>query len=529
MRVDSAWFSQYNEGKFAAKPAEKQEEMLMSTQLAAFQEKLKELNYYDRVCTLLSWDLYTQTPREGFEGMADAMTFFSTKAFEISTSDEFLQLLSDLRNSDEYTTLDEGMQFTIRTMLRDLVKERRIPKDFYEEFTALTSASMKAWEDAKRSADYSVFAPYLAKIIDMTIQRAAYTDPGKEVYDVLLDQYEEGMDSASIDRVFEELKEGLLPLLDRILSSEQPKTTIYDTVYDPDAQKKVQKLLLEYIGFSFDAGTTGESEHPFTTGFDRHDVRVTNHFRPHDPVGPMFSAIHEGGHAIFDQNTAPELEGTAADSCSHMGLHESQSRFMENILGRRKSFWIPIWPKVQELLPDLKKISLDEFVREINHVKNSFIRTEADEVTYCLHVILRYEIEQEIFRNHARVEDLPDMWNEKMQAYLHLTPENDAQGILQDMHWSDGSFGYFPSYLLGSIYDGMFLEAMEADLGDIDELLENGKISVIREWLSEKIHRYGNLRTSKEVLQAVCGKELSAKPLLRYFTEKYTAVYNISG
>ena len=498
-----------------------------SQELAAFLEKLRELNYYDRVCTLLSWDMYTQTPRAGFEGMADAMTFFSTKAFELSTSDEMLDLLKTIRESSEYDSLDEGMRFTVDRMLRDLEKNRRIPKDFYEEYVSLLSTGMKAWEDAKRSSDYSVFSPCLKEIIEKTIRKAEYTDPGKEVYDVLLDEHEEGMDSATIDRVFGQLKEGLLPLLRRILDAPQPETTIYDYVYDPDAQRKVQKLLLEYIGFSFEAGTTGESEHPFTTSFSRNDVRVTNHFRPHDPIGPMFSAIHEGGHAIFDQNTDPSLEGTEAEDCSNMGIHESQSRFFENILGRRKSFWIPVWPDIQELLPPLKNITLDEFVREINHVKNSFIRTEADEVTYCLHVILRYEIEQEIFRNHAKVEDLPDLWNRKMQSYLLLTPENDAEGILQDMHWSDGSFGYFPSYLLGSIYDGMLLEKMEEELGDIDEILSAGKISIIKEWLTQKIHRFGNLRKPKEMLLAVCGREPDAQPLLKYFTEKYTRVYNL--
>ena len=235
----------------------------------------------------------------------------------------------------------------------------------------------------------------------------------------------------------------------------------------------------------------------------------------------MFSAIHEGGHAVFDQNSDSALKDTEAESCRYMGVHESQSRFFENILGRRRSFWVPVYPKIQELLPALKNVSLDEFVDDINYVHNSFIRTEADEVTYCLHIIIRYEIEQEIFRNHRKVEELPALWNKKMQDYLFITPENDAQGILQDMHWSDGAFGYFPSYLLGNIYDGMFLEAMENDLGPIDPILERGDIAVIRSWLNEKIHRYGSLRLPRQVIEEVTGRELSAKPLLRYFEKKH--------
>ena len=486
-----------------------------------FLKKWEELGYYRRACTLLSWDMYTATPRGGHPGMADAMTFFGTKAFELSTSDAFYHLLKELKDSGEYDALSEGMRFTVRTMLRDLEKDRRIPKEFYRDYLALQSKSMRSWEEAKRSSDYSLFGPDLDGLIRMTKEKCGFTDPGKEPYNVLIDLYEEGMDTDTIDRVFAQLKEGLLPMLEQILAKPQPKSRIYEGTYDPDAQKKVQQLLLEYIGFSFENGTVGVSEHPFTTSFSPRDVRVTNHYYEHDPISSMFSAIHEGGHAIFDQNVDPALADTAAQECPYMGLHESQSMLFENILGRRKSFWVPVYPKIQELLPDLQDISLDEFVQEINHVQCTPIRTQADEVTYCLHIILRYEMEQEIFRGGAKVEDLPRLWNEKTKQYLHFVPENDAQGILQDMHWSDASFGYFPSYLLGSIYDGMFLDAMRADLGDIDSLLENGQIAVVRGWLNEKIHRFGALRLPGEVIKEVCGRPLDAEPLLRYFREKY--------
>ncbi len=486
-----------------------------------FRAYLNEMNYYRRANILFSWDMYTATPRKGYQGMADALTFFSTKYFELSTSDELLGLLQEMKKPENYDGLDAGWRYTVDHMLEDMEKDRRIPKDFYEEFVATSSKSMQAWEDAKNASDFSIFAPYLAKLIKMTKEKCAFTDPGKEVYEVLLDQYEKGMDSAAIDRAFDELKKGLLPLLDRILAVPQPVSRIYEGTYDVDSQKKVQDLLLDYIGFRSDSGATAESMHPFTTGFSRWDVRVTNHYHEHDPISAMFSAIHEGGHAIFMQNVDPALEGTAADDCCYMGIHESQSRFFENILGRRKSFWLPIYDKVQELLPDLRDISIDEFVREINHVQNSFIRTEADEVTYGLHVILRYEMEKAIFRDNVPVDQLPALWNQKMQEYLHLTPANDAEGILQDMHWSDASFGYFPSYLLGSLYDGMFLDAMVADLGDIDAILARGEIAKIREWLNTKIHQYGSLRLPKDVLANVCGKELTAEPLLRYFNSKY--------
>lgn len=257
---------------------------------------------------------------------------------------------------------------------------------------------------------------------------------------------------------------------------------------------------------------------------------MTNHYYETEPLSAMFSAIHEGGHAIFEQNVNPEYDNTVAGSCCYMGVHESQSRFYENILGRNINFWKPIYEKLGELLPQFKNVTLEAFEREINRVENSMVRTEADEVTYCFHIILRYEMEKAIFYDHVPVEKLPELWNQKMQEYLHITPKNDAEGILQDVHWSDGSFGYFPSYLLGSIYDGMYLEKMEEELGSVDEILADGRIGEITKWLNEKIHWYGSTRTPKEVIAAVCGKEVSAQPLRALHEEKiHETVWTFRG
>ncbi len=499
----------------------------MSDTLNRFQALYDRLNHIQRAISLMSWDLYTATPKNGFEEMSATMTYFSTEHFSLSTSEEFGALVAALNEPEEYEQLDEGMRFTVHHLARELEKQRRIPKEFHEAFSRLQSHSMRAWQEAKQAADYSLFAPYLEQLIDMTIQSCAYTDPGRETYDVLLDRFEEGMDAATIDRVFAELKEGLLPLLDRILAAPQPDSSLLRGHYDIHAQERVQRLLFDYIGFSMNAGVAATSEHPFTAGFSRNDVRITNHYYEDNPISAMSTAIHEGGHGILEQNVSPALQNTAAAGCCYMGIHESQSRFFENILGRNRNFWLPIYAEIQTLLPDLGRVPLDVFCREINHVQNSFVRTEADEVTYCLHIILRYEIEQAIFRDHVPVAELPALWNRKMQAYLHITPPNDAFGILQDMHWADGMFGYFPSYLLGSIYDGMFLDALEKELGPVDALLADGRIKTITGWLNEKIHRYGSLRPPKQVIREVCHEELSAKPLLRYFEKKYTELYQL--
>lgn len=499
----------------------------MSETLEKLKKYLEEKSQYDHVTTLLYWDMETGTPKEGLAGHVDAMTYFSTKAFEMGTSKELGEMLETLSKPEEFGQLDDTMKFIVTRMKRDMDKEKRIPAERYEAYVRAQAEAGNAWREAKNASDYSIFVPHLKNMITMTAELAGYTDPGKEVYDVLLDNYEEGMDSATVDRLFDELKKELIPLVKQILAAKQPENGKFQGNFDVNAQKEVQWMLLDYIGFSREKGTVGETEHPFTLNFCSKDVRVSNHYYEKEPLSAMFSAIHEGGHGIFEQNVNPDYDNTVAGSCYYMGVHESQSRFYENILGRNKNFWLPIYEKLGQLLPQFQEISLDEFYREINHVKNSLIRTEADEVTYCFHIILRYEIEKAIFREHVAVEDLPELWNEKMREYLGIVPANDAEGILQDMHWSDGSFGYFPSYLLGSIYDGMYLDTIEKELGSVDELLAAGKISEITKWLNEKIHWYGNTRTPKEVMEKVCGTEVSAEPLIRYFKKKYTEIYEL--
>ncbi|MBR5712211.1 MAG: carboxypeptidase M32 [Lachnospiraceae bacterium] len=500
----------------------------MSEQLNRFKEYIRKMEQLDATVSLLYWDMRTIMPRESFALHQDLMSNYQTEHFRLATSDELFDMLNALSRPAEWEQLDDDWKFIVSTMKEDIERDRRIPEETYTRMVREQAESERAWEDAKRASDYSIFAPHLAKMIEIVKEIKSYTHPELEVYDALVGTYEKGMDTATIDRIFDELKEGLVPLVRKILAAKQPDDSKFRVTYDTDAQHKVQKLLLTYIGFDWNKGTTSESEHPFTLNLSSSDVRVTNHFRTDDAIDPMFSAIHEGGHAIFEQNIKPELDGTVGGSCNYLGIHESQSRFYENILGRNINFWVPIYADIQRLQPELAKVSLEEFAREINHVRSSMIRTASDEVTYCLHIILRYEMEKAIFREGAKVEDLPALWNKKMEELLGVVPQNDAEGILQDMHWSDGSFGYFPTYLLGSIYDGMFLEAIEADLGPVDTLLRDGRIREITAWLNKKIHVYGSTRLPKEVLKAVCGREATAQPLLKYFREKYEKYYELA-
>ncbi len=491
------------------------------TAIEDFNKYIGKRRVLSHACDLLYWDIKTLAPKKARESAADDMAYYSSEIFALDTSDELYGILQKLNEEDTFNSLPDYMQYVAKTMLEDYTRSKRIPPDFYAEHVKITNASAIAWEDAKRTNDYALFAPHLKAVIESTRKMLEYTDPGKDPYEALLDSFEKGMDSATIDKLFEELKDDLIPMIREINSRRRNVSPAFSEYFDPDAQKKVQDMLLSYIGFDFERGCVGESEHPFTMTLSYDDVRVTNHYYPNDVIDSMFSAIHEGGHAVFEQNVNPDYADTIAGGCRHMGIHESQSRFYENILGRNRNFWIPVYDKLGEILPHFKEIPLDDFYAAINDVKSSLIRTSADEVTYCLHIIIRYEIEKAIFKDNIDLDTLPALWNDKMEHYLGIRPSDDAHGILQDMHWSDGSFGYFPSYLLGSIYDGMFLEALESELGSVDDILKAGRIKDITAWLNRNIHQYGSTRTPKEVIEAVCHRPLSAKPLLNYFHKKY--------
>ena len=499
----------------------------MEKLLNDFKEYRKVMDRYAEAVEMITWDIQTGAPKDSIDHKIESMGFFSGEIFRMSTADIYGEYLEELSKPENFEKLDDAMKLTVKRESRDYVRFKRVPADFYQEYTKTGAKSEQAWEEAKEANDFEIFRPYLDKIIKMTKEYVHYMEPDEDTYEVLLDMYEEGMDSASIEKIFDELKEGLLPLLDRIKAAPEPDLSSIEGKYDIAGLKKVQDMLLEYIGFDFNCGATGESMHPFTTTLCPGDIRVTNSYDETNPLDSMFSAIHEGGHAIFEQNIGKEYEGTSAAMVNMMGLHESQSRFFENVLGRNINFWKPVYGKLREILPQFKNVDMDTFEKAVNYVKAGFIRTQADEVTYCMHIILRFEMEKAIFRDNVPTEELPELWKQKHFELLGVMPPDDGKGILQDMHWSDGSFGYFPSYLLGSVYDGMFLDALKEQLGDVDEILAEGRIKDITKWLNDNIHHYGSLYNSKEVLERVCGKEVSAEPLLRYFREKYERIYNL--
>ena len=502
----------------------------MTTKFNELMEFRKEIKLFDNVATLINWDMETTTPALGMDTMVETIGVMSGKAFEMRVSDRMEKLLNDIFESGEFEQLDEYMQKAVKEMKREFDFNKRVPVDFYSEYVSHTAKAQEVWRKAKKSNDYLMFKPYLEKNIEYTKKLYEYMrGEGKGNYDSMLDDYERGMDMETIDKLFGELKEELMPLINAIASKPQPLCDKFKRKVDVNRQREFSRYLLEYIGFDFERGVMGESEHPFTTKFDRNDVRVTNHYHENDVISGIFSIIHEGGHGIFEQNVDSRFDNTPFAGCCHLGLHESQSRFFENILARNINFWKPLMPKFYELFPEFSDVTLDELYHEINRVQNGLIRIDSDEVTYCFHIILRYELEREIFNGDgAVIDELPALWDKKMLEYLFIKPENDADGVMQDVHWSAGLFGYFPSYLLGSIYDGMFLEKLTEDLGSVDEILAEGRIKEITKWLNENIHKYGGYREPKEVIESVCGREMSVKPLVNYFKNKYAEVYELS-
>ena len=483
------------------------------TKLLNYLQNIADTSY---IATLMHWEMDITAPKKSLDYLIDVKTKVELKAFELSTNQEYKQLLDDVLNSPEFSSLTIEEQRFLQELSDDYEKDERVPADFFEEYSSLSSKSNAVWVEAKQKKDYQIFKPYLEKIIDMTKKYYSYRYPNTEnLYDCMLNEYETGMTSDKIDKLFTELKQEIIPIVKNLKVTKIGSPQIS---YTKEELLDIASYLLDYIGFDNERGALGIYPHGYTCKLNDNDVRITfsNNKSIFDHV---CTVIHEGGHGIFEQSIGKNLSKYPIYDIGKYALHESQSRFFENILGRNINFWIPIY---NELKPKLKlDIPVEDFVSYLNKPEPSFIRTEADELTYCLHIILRYEIEKDLFNGKITTDELPTIWNQKMQEYLGIEVTNDADGILQDVHWSQGSFGYFPSYLIGSILDGMLIEAVEENVGKIDELLRTGNIKKITQYLQENIHQSGGAYTIEEITNKLCHKELSVQPLVTYFKNKY--------
>ncbi len=478
-----------------------------------YQQEIANLQY---TINLLQWELKISAPKDSKENLVELISYHQTKLFELQTSEYYGKLLNFAIASEEFKQLSETEKRYINILKRHYDNYKKIPVEFYSEYAKLKNISNLAWSEAKEKGDYNLFKPYLDKIIKMTIQYYSYLSDKKDnLYDVMLNEYEIGTNSQLIDRLFLELKEGILPLIPK--NNDSVKIISYN--YTDEELIKCAEFLLNYIGFDLNKGMVGIYPHGYTEKMNCNDIRIAFR-RTTDPIDFVTTIIHEGGHGIFEQNIDSKLSKFENTTVSDLyALHESQSRFFENMLGRNKNFWIPIYDKVKELLH--LDIEIDEFVKLLNTPQCGVNRIVADELTYCMHIILRYEIEKMIFNEQINISQLPKIWNQKTLEYLNVLVKNDKEGLMQDVHWSEGSFGYFPSYLLGAIYDGILLEIINDELGNIDELLKEGRVKEITKYLIDNIYVNGGAYTSFEIFDKIWGKEITAQPLIKYFNKKH--------
>ena len=487
---------------------------------------VKNMNCLRQSLGIVYWDMCVNMPKVAGESRGNVIGYLSSEYYKMITSVEVKKLIDELENEKELSEFEVAMISDIKDAYNET---KKIPEDIYAEFSVDSAKSSMAWEEAKNKSDFSIFEPHLEKMVNYKRQFANFYGYEKHPYDALLNQYEKGMTVEIIDEVFGNLRNSIVDILNRIKSSNvKIDENILKGNYSTEEQIKFNEYLLDLIGYDYkNRGNISTSEHPFTTEFSNKDVRITNHYDESNFSNAMYSAIHEGGHAIYGQQICDELEEYGLQDGASMGIHESQSRFYENIIGRSKAFLSFIYDELKKHFKKFEDIDFAEFYKLMNIAKPSLIRTESDELTYSLHVIIRYEIEKDLIAGKIEVKDLPKIWNDKYYEYLGVRPQNDSEGVLQDVHWSDGEFGYFPSYALGNIYGAQFLNAILKDMPNLYKDIENGNLDDLRMWLKDNIHKYGKLYKPEELLIKVTGEKLNSKYFIEYLNEKFTEIYNL--
>ncbi|WLR53299.1 carboxypeptidase M32 [Bacillus tianshenii] len=495
----------------------------------AFLQYVKKMMDYNEALALMFWDLRTGAPKKGVDQRSEVIGTLSTDVFNMSTSEQMKQYIDALSTPEAKQSLSDVTLKTLEDVKKDYDRNEKIPEAEYKEFVMLQSKAESVWEEAREQSDFEMFRPYLEKLVAFKKKFINYWGYEGNKYNTLLDMYEPGVTVEQIDKVFGQLRDEIVPLVKRISdSTNKPETSFLFQPFTKEKQRAFCMRVLEQVDYDFKAGRLDETVHPFAITLNPGDVRITTRYDENDFRTAVFGTIHEGGHALYEQNISEKLVGTPLCDGTSMGIHESQSLFWENFVGRDAAFWTKNYAALKEYADgQFDDVPVADYYRAINESKPSFIRIEADELTYPLHIMVRYELEKALFNDEIEVKDLPRLWNDKMEEYLGIRPENDAQGILQDVHWSGGDFGYFPSYALGYIYAAQFRHAMQKEIANFTELLELGDLKPIKDWLSENIHQYGKLKKPLEILWDVTGEGLNAAHLITYLKEKYEAIYKL--
>ena len=503
----------------------------MNKDFEALKPYLDKYMAMNTAMALFEWDAETLAPKAAVNQTAKILGVIAGEAYNSIMNDEVKQVVYKL-SEEVKEGVDNGLTEVEKGIVKELKKNyehlEKIPEKEYQEYSELQALGASRWAEAKNADDFGKFLPTLKSLIEYTKKFAGYrAKAGEKLYDVLLNDFEEGFNQEILDKFFDKLKETIVPLLKKIKAKPQVEYDFLFKSYPVEKQKEFSKFVSEYLGFDMERGVIAESEHPFTNNLHNKDVRITNHFYDNNFESAIFSIIHETGHGIYEMNIPDELTQTPVGGGSSMGLHESQSRFCENIIGRSKAFWEPIYTKLVEAFPEqLNDVDIDKFITAINRAEAGLIRTEADELTYSLHILVRYEIEKKIFNEDYPIEKLPELWDDLYEEYLGVRPTSYKDGILQDIHWAGGSFGYFSSYALGNAIGAQLYHQMKKEM-DFDGLLRKGEISKIIGWLKEKVHKYGKLKNTNEILLLATGEEFNADYYVEYLTEKFAREYGL--
>lgn len=487
---------------------------------------------------VLNWDQETYMPPGGASARADHRAALSRMAHELFTSDEVGALLEQLHGElDDQGALpgpeDDGFTPELRGLYVRYGKElyedaRKLPAEFVQRQARAAAEATEAWRKARPANDWASFAPHLEKLVDLAIELAELRGYEHDRYDALLDMFEPGMPTAAVVEEFDTIRKRLVPLVEAVAEAQPPDDGFLRQSFDLDEQWEAGMEALRLIGFDLERGRQDRSAHPFTTSFSSGDVRITTRLHPEDFRPGFFATLHEAGHGIHAQGIPEFLRGTPLTGYRSLGIGESQSRLWENVIGRSRDFWEHFLPKLQRRFPaQLGSVGLDEFYRAVNKVEPSLIRVEADELTYNLHIFIRFELERLLIGEKMRVADLPEAWNERMRQYLGVVPETDGDGVMQDIHWSGGAFGYFPTYSLGNVLSVQFYEQAVKEQPDIPEQIRRGEFDTLRVWTKEAIHRHGGIYKPMDLVRRVTGRGLDSEPYLQYLETKYKQIYRL--
>lgn len=479
---------------------------------------------------VLGWDEQVNLPAGGAEHRGNQLALLSGMTHELATLPRIGELLDELESAADPGEETSAQFVNVREARRGYDRATRIPKTLVEEISRTGTAALHAWVKARQESNFAEFQPWLEKMLGLKREEAEAIGYGDgQPYDALLDDYEPGATAAEIQATFQPLREELVKLVGAIADSpRQPDESILTRHYPESAQREFSIKAASAIGFCFDSGRLDIATHPFCSGFGPGDCRLTTRYDEHHFPGAFFGTLHEAGHGIYEQGLSAEDFGTAMGEFVSLGIHESQSRMWENLVGRCRPFWEHFYGEAQESFPAaLSDVPLDDFYRSVNAVRPSFIRVEADEVTYNLHIMLRFELEQAMLSGDLQAADVPAVWNETFTRYFGITPPDDAQGCLQDIHWSGGMLGYFPTYALGNLYAAQFFEKADEDLGGLHEQFARGEFGPLKMWLNEKIHQQGQRFRAQRLVEDVTGKLLSHESLLRHLHERFGPLYEL--